>query len=191
MIVKPTPSHASPPSTNRIISKDAVEDGYNWGDLSDRYHDRPYAMTRLFWDASVGACMPSDIVKRLMASFVFLMFGSIHLAGWDLNFPSRSEQFGWRICSLLISASFPISWGITAVLLRITSGIWWTGLENDDFKKQYGGIRRACMLIQVFAVVVYCVARLYLLAEAFIGLRAAPKEVYRTPEWTNFVPHFG
>jgi hypothetical protein len=38
-------------------------------------------------------------------------------------------------------------------------------------------------------LVLYAVARLYLVVEAFINLRNVPMTVYDTPAWTQLLPH--
>ena len=38
-------------------------------------------------------------------------------------------------------------------------------------------------------LVVFALARVYLVVEAFISLRSAPVGLYDTPEWTDFLPH--
>jgi len=37
------------------------------------------------------------------------IFGSIHVAGWNLEFPTGAEQELWRICSLIITCLLPIA----------------------------------------------------------------------------------
>lgn len=46
-------------------------------------------------------------------------------------------------------------------------------------------------LVALVAWVVYPIARVYVLVESFAGLRSVEKEVYRTVEWSGFVPHVG
>jgi hypothetical protein len=47
------------------------------------------------------------------------------------------------------------------------------------------------MGIQGISIFVYAFARLYLIVEVFMGLRAVPAAVYKTPEWSDFLPHVG
>jgi len=37
------------------------------------------------------------------------MFGSIHVAGWNLQFPTGVEQELWRICTVIITCLLPIA----------------------------------------------------------------------------------
>jgi hypothetical protein len=46
-------------------------------------------------------------------------------------------------------------------------------------------------LIMAFGWLLYPFARLYVLGEAFAQLRYVEKDVYRTVEWSSFIPHVG
>jgi hypothetical protein len=46
-------------------------------------------------------------------------------------------------------------------------------------------------LFLCYIVMMYPIARLYVLVESLIGLRSVERSVYQTVEWTNFIPHGG
>lgn len=46
-------------------------------------------------------------------------------------------------------------------------------------------------VVGICSVIVYPVARVYLLAESFAGLRSVDNRVYKTVEWVEFIPHAG
>jgi hypothetical protein len=125
------------------------------------------------------------------SAFIFVMVGGIHLAAWNFNFPSSAECWAWRVCSLVITVIMPISWLITAVFLRLFTGRWWDGTEDGAILRQYRALRRIGMGIQGLALVMYTLARLYLLAEVFAALRSSPQDIYKTPDWSRWLPHFG
>lgn len=122
---------------------------------------------------------------------IFLVVGAIHLAAWNFYFPSVFERWAWRICSVVITTIIPLSWVVTAVLLRVVSHQWWDGTEDKDMLKEFKTTRWIGKGMQGCALAIYSLARLYLLVEVFMGLRASPVGVYKTPEWTNYLPHFG
>lgn len=122
---------------------------------------------------------------------VFLVIGSIHLAAWDFEFPSTTERWLWRACSLTITAIVPLSWLITAVILRVKTGRWWDGSECKEEHVKCRMTSRICMCIQGVAIAIYGIARLYLLVEVFMGLRSSPGGVYKTVVWGDFIPHVG
>jgi hypothetical protein len=41
-----------------------------------------------------------------------------------------------------------------------------------------------------FLCALYCLFRLYILVEDFIGLRSVPASVYQSIQWSDFIPHF-
>jgi hypothetical protein len=130
-----------------------------------------------------------------VTSAVFFLVGAIHLSAWNISFATTYERTAWRICSIFITVSMPLVWLINRMLEWRPSFQAWKlskSIHEDsaDTSTKPAIERLIHGLWYVFAVP-YVIARLYLLVEVFVALRAAPKDVYRTPEWTNFVPHFG
>ncbi|KAK4108127.1 hypothetical protein N656DRAFT_784667 [Canariomyces notabilis] len=41
------------------------------------------------------------------------------------------------------------------------------------------------------AIVLYVLARVYLVVECFINLVHLPESAYKLPEWSQYVPHIG
>ncbi|KAF1848523.1 uncharacterized protein K460DRAFT_238274, partial [Cucurbitaria berberidis CBS 394.84] len=149
---------------------------------------RTYETTRQCIEVIRLSLLPVGIFG-FSSAVVFLVVGAIHLAAWNFEFPSLFECWAWRVCSIVIATIVPISWLLTAVLLRVTTDQWWDGLEGKDTLEEFRTVRWISMAIQGFAVTLYSLARLYLLVEVFMGLRASPMGVYKTPEWSNFLPH--
>lgn len=58
----------------------------------------------------------------------------------------------------------------------------WEREEWDDELEKFTILRRVCRGIQGFAAFISTLTRMYLFAEAFVGLRAAPKDVYKSAE---------
>ncbi|KAH7091101.1 hypothetical protein FB567DRAFT_517958 [Paraphoma chrysanthemicola] len=129
----------------------------------------------------------------IFLSAVFFVVGAIHLAAWNLAFATSLEQSLWRVCSLVTTFVFPLLWFTVFVVDLV--------LERDEpfFNKHSSSIKlfkrkwldRYIWLPLLVALVSYCLARLYLIVELFVGLRATPKAAFKTPEWSKFVPHFG
>ena len=44
-------------------------------------------------------------------------------------------------------------------------------------------------LVVAVAILVYCLARVYLVVECFINLSHLPESVFRVPVWSQYVPH--
>ena len=95
------------------------------------------------------------------------VFNSIHIAAWNVTFPTPIERLLWRIASIL-------AWGtmfIFAATLLIPKG-----------SVQFFA---AC----IFGLSLEFIARSYLIVEALIELRALPARVYDDVPWKDFLPH--
>jgi hypothetical protein len=137
-----------------------------------------------------------------MTGATFFMVGAVHLSAWNFSFATTYERTAWRVCSIVVMFSIPLTW--ISILMLGGRLVWRSAALTDEYTKEgreqdmerldawriQGIGSLSTRLWYVFAVP-YVIARLYLLVEVFVALRAAPKDVYRIPEWTNFMPHFG
>ncbi|KAF8969303.1 hypothetical protein BDZ97DRAFT_1915272 [Flammula alnicola] len=102
---------------------------------------------------------------------IAILFGSMHLIAWSFAFPSRTEQLLWRISTLVIIAE-PALFAL-AVLL-----------DNFDVDKlAWLGLPAA------LGLPLYIIARIFLVTEAFLSLRALPQAAYQSIKWTSVIPH--
>jgi hypothetical protein len=56
-------------------------------------------------------------------------------------------------------------------------------------KDPHMGVQVGFIVFTSFLCVLYCVFRIYIFVEDFIGLRALPPSAFETVEWTKFIPH--
>ncbi|KAK4210255.1 hypothetical protein QBC37DRAFT_292882 [Rhypophila decipiens] len=138
-------------------------------------------------------------------------YGALHCAGWPSNtsgssgskyFPTNAERILWIVSSLTIAASGALLWvyylarEFLPVFDRWVSGVVpGEYIQNEGIRKRR--LRRVNRLVDVgkqgsvyFVLGVFALARVYLVVEAFVSLRDAPVGLYKTPEWTDFLPHF-
>ena len=104
---------------------------------------------------------------------VGVIFGGIHCVGWFFDFPSSVEAMLWRVSSAVLTG--------TAVLLPLIAFILWKILK--------GGNKLFLILVLTTIFLVYVVARLLLLVEAFISLRHLTPGMLALVNWTAFIPH--
>lgn len=100
-----------------------------------------------------------------------LIFGAVHLAAWNLSFPTAADAWLWRVSAIVVTVVVPIvfyafmnNW--MPYNLRL-----WLGFTLMFF--------------------VYPVARIILTVEMFRCLVYQPPSAYSLPSWTVCIPHFG
>ena len=116
-----------------------------------------------------------------------MAFGGVHAAAWHGYFPSRLEAELWRFSSVYIMASGAI-WITINGLGQWSSRfdrLWERVLAGRGGKVAYVVIGFFCAICGV----AYAFARLLLLIEAVISLRQLPAAAFRTPEWSQIIPH--
>jgi hypothetical protein len=148
-------------------------------------------------------------VQEYLLCFATLLFTAIHVAGWNFDFPTNTERILWRVSSLLLFGITVAFWFFETIASWTRLGRWKTiylyvinreGLpshrRNMTRKQTLQPKRRMSELPVLWEFVtitpmaiIYGVARLYLIAEAFAELRDVNASAYVNVEWTNFIPH--
>lgn len=115
----------------------------------------------------------------IVASIITILFGAIHCFAWPFQFPSETEQFLWRIASL-VTITAPTVWATVYTLSLV-----------DDLKREFGKRigQRTMDSLSAIAVPIYLIARTILIGLAFLSLRTLPCATYETVYWTRFIPH--
>jgi hypothetical protein len=93
------------------------------------------------------------------------LFGAVHCLAWNEQFPTSQERLFWRISSLISTITVP------CIRLAALSPNGYFGALFFLLTSAYIG-GRCCLLI-----------------EAFTGLRALPKDAFKTVEWSDLLPH--
>lgn len=123
-------------------------------DATEYYHDGGAT----FW-----------VVLAMM--FGATLFGGIHVAAWNFDFPTSIELILWRSASVYSAACGPI-----ILLMGLIFG-------------SYEDVEKRLLVIFLVLVFLYITARLFLLVEIFRTLLFLPPLAYvRT--WTADIPHF-
>ena len=127
----------------------------------------------------MGSHIPNDAlnagreldVLHVGISLGGIIFGAIHIAAWNLSFPTAIEQTLWRTASIMSTVLLPI------MCLPL-------------FVNEYI-VRGPFMLIKVWEIIVgglYVIARAFLLVEIFRTLFYLPEDAYVTT-WASNFPH--
>ncbi|KAI9783678.1 MAG: hypothetical protein M1839_003526 [Geoglossum umbratile] len=138
---------------------------------------------------------PQDLSAKAaaLAPIIGLGYTAIHLIGWNYPFPTFIEQTFWRVASSLLIGLV----SIYLVFLAIGKAVAATlarRLYNADASTSLEFLALCPWLIQMLlfvpAIATYSLARLYIIVEGFVSLRALPLGVYVTSDWLDFIPHF-
>lgn len=138
---------------------------------------------------------PTDRSMRNRQFYIAMMlpavYGGIHLAVTSFEFPSAIESRLWLYSGLYIAIGLPI-WEVMAWLMviyestgvtdKLLSCLGADGLHKWFWTSMRGVLGRAFLLI-------YTLARLYIIVESFISLRHVPIGVFLTPSWLQMIPH--
>ncbi|KAF8193843.1 hypothetical protein K438DRAFT_1969145 [Mycena galopus ATCC 62051] len=109
-----------------------------------------------------------------------IVFGAIHCAAWNADFPTAAEKWTWRYCALLITA-IP-----AAIVLPIALRSYLVS------KSQQTIFRRATSATSVIILgtfTVYILARMILIALPAAGLRDLPPSAFMDVDWSRYIPH--
>ncbi|KAI0896522.1 hypothetical protein F4806DRAFT_495824 [Annulohypoxylon nitens] len=102
--------------------------------------------------------------------FSGIPFGGLHCLAWNFEFPTRVELITWRVCSLATTA-LPLVIMVPIILRAKAS--------NSGFS------------VPIFIILImYILARLFLLAEMIRSLFYLPPRVF-IDTWSNGIPHWG
>lgn len=117
-----------------------------------------------------------------------LCFGGLHAAAWNEHFPSPAEKWLWRTSSLYIGFCGGFWILLNGVALRCK-------LLNDFWERWMDGEKSWLSNVGIGSLVVgcggtLCLARCFIVVEAFVSIRSLPGSAYETPGWTQVVPHF-
>lgn len=139
-----------------------------------------YTITGHYFEALHSIFHP--LGPNRISACLFLIVGAIHIAAWDVEFPTTIERMAWRVCSVVITASIPISWLFSGLLLWLATGNWWKEIWDDVqvTSRTVKWFKKLALTFHGTCVVVYAAARLYLFVEAIAALRYTAE----TRSWT-------
>lgn len=108
--------------------------------------------------------------------FTWLMFGALHAAAWNYEFPTKVEKIMWRVTSLTL-AGLPIIWFAAQIVTR--SPIIHVPRQIVQFMNN----------LRAYALLAGLISRLILVALMLASLRSLPSSAHEIISWTNYIPH--
>ena len=100
------------------------------------------------------------------------LYAMIHCIAWNFSFVTDGERWAWRICAL---------WNISVSCLTSFRFSFSHVLQRNKLHCVYERIEQVITLL-------YVIARFYLLVEVLIAFRSMPVGVYKTVDWTIYIP---
>ena len=139
--------------------------------FSSEYYLIPYRSNkkRSFDDSRL---LPRSFI---IAPILGVMYGIWHCIAWAFYFPSEAERKLWHVCVGLTTALLPLIFGTASV--------------EEYCQKHRVNERGLCRVILVLLGGIYCIARVAMIMEMFLGLRSLPSGVFDTVQWSDYIPH--
>ena len=107
------------------------------------------------------------------------IFGGIHFAAWNFQFPSEIEAILWRTSCTWLVAFPPIGITIYCVAQHIARKSRSTDTKLSGWLRPLGYV----------TLPIYLLARLYLLVEVFRCLAYPPPSLFQAVSWPSAIPH--
>jgi hypothetical protein len=127
-----------------------------------------------------------------ISAAITLSFIGIHFTAWNFTYPTEIERDisrGACVALLVCALSFSNLWLLMhwqlPTLCRL-AGIPQVHTTTELCRRMHWSFQYALTLSHVG---LYGIARLYIIGEAFAGLRALPVYSYHNVEYSNFLPH--
>ncbi|KAF8188287.1 hypothetical protein K438DRAFT_1463551, partial [Mycena galopus ATCC 62051] len=111
----------------------------------------------------------------LIECFVGTLFGAVHCAVWNTEFPSTDEMWMWRSSALFVSA-IPVAFALATM-----------AVTRRDMDSVVGVA--SSIVVFVLPIPIYIIARVFLIVVALIAFRALPPAALTDVNWSIYIPH--
>ena len=175
-----------PAIASRVISRETISN-----DKEEIWLD---PITEELVDDHIGNWATESLLRDMCGNIMGMIlwsasmaYGGIHAAAWDVYFPTKTEQLLWRGSSLFIASS-GLLWILINMLARSSKFIKTYWIQVASLRAHWTSLVGLGFLATVCGLL-YILARVYLVLEAFISLRRLQAATFETIEWTNVIPH--
>jgi len=165
-----------------------VQACFNWKKMHDG------TPVKKFGNSTISPPRGLNILDIIYVNTVTIAYFGIHLAGWNFVFPFRVEQVLWRVSCLVLLGM--LIFYLCAIALGTVMASWLarTFFKNNEATTILGAAsllpRWAAILLHLPVIIIYCLARSYIIVEGFANLRALPVTAFASVNWANYIPHF-
>ena len=138
-----------------------------------------YAWAGQHWSRFLDKFDGDGYISAGLMALCSAIFGGIHVASWNITLFSNVEQWLWRVSALHCCTA-----GIIAVL------VYWLGELCETLswiRRTTSDVIMSSTLLVILSL--YVIARLFMIVEVFLSLRALPRSAYESVQWSSFLPH--
>ncbi|KAI9766758.1 MAG: hypothetical protein M1839_004775 [Geoglossum umbratile] len=130
-----------------------------------------------------------QLLLLLIVASLSAAYGGVHAAAWRFLFPSPVEHLLWKVsCMVCIAGSIPAS---IAVMAIADAWSFKPSQRRERLWLDWGhGLHAIPLVICVITLLVFIVARFFMVIEAFLSLRHTTIGSYATVTWALYIPHF-
>ena len=119
------------------------------------------------------------ILEPMLFALCPAVFGAIHVASWNIKLLSNVEQWLWRASALYCLASGAVS------CLYLFLSTWCE--DQSWIPEPTVEALDISFILLIFSL--YIIARIFMIVEVFLSLRALPASAYESVQWSSFIPH--
>lgn len=130
-------------------------------------------------------------LSMVVISVAGVCFGAVHFIGWNIEAPTKVEQYTWRVSTVAITTTFFVNIFNTSILVY--------KLHRQRTRPSFGRSGWVATLIKVAELTLGCIeiltvpfyimGRVCLFGLAFATLRRLPAGAQKEIVWTSYLPH--
>jgi hypothetical protein len=134
--------------------------------------------------------LDDDPMTWVMVLALPLVYGSVHLAAWNFEFPTHVEKIMWKVACVLVAGGIP-GLALTFFLRGIVEKLGtWVLSRFSRLHGLFSGVVEFCSAVLTGVIAtLYFGARVFIIIESFISVRKLPLGVYITVDWADYIPH--
>jgi len=134
-------------------------------------------------------------LRILVVTLCGIVFGGLHVAGWNFTYPTNVEKKLWHVASLIMVLNTPSSICMALVITIVRKQISNMARDSNEQRPRFARIMLESIILRLLTLVGYVmlvqgiIARLSLIVQSLVLLRRPPPSALLSVDWTKFIPH--
>ncbi|KAF8644491.1 hypothetical protein AX16_008431 [Volvariella volvacea WC 439] len=117
----------------------------------------------------------------IFSSPIGILFGGIHLIGWNYQFVTDIERHMWRISSIVVT--------VEPAILAAGFILGWLEDEYPRLENLVTVVGGGIAILAVYVGPILYVPRIALLVLPLFALRNLPPTAHQNVQWSDYIPH--